>query len=150
MPNTTKNKESQAANGNKHLFSDTNLTIKTGHLTKDAEIVGDGNYVKIRIASNKKYEDKSGEIKTNTNYFNALVSKNLTDSFAIAKDLKKGDWVYLEGEDSTKSVDTAKGYKETASTIFAYKVVLRKKKLEKSPTQNSEKSEAPPSEPSAT
>ncbi|MCG8533231.1 MAG: hypothetical protein MI749_21600, partial [Desulfovibrionales bacterium] len=72
--------------------------------------------------------------KTTTNYFNALVSANLKDAFDTAKSLKKGDWVYLKGEDVTKSFDTPEGYKQTASTIFAYKVVLKK---EKSATEES-------------
>ena len=54
------------------LFADINVTMKSGHLTKDPEIVGDGKYAKIRIASNKQYEVE-GEVKTNTNYFNVLV-----------------------------------------------------------------------------
>ena len=34
------------------LFADTNVTMKTGHLTRDAEIVGDGKFVKLRFAGN--------------------------------------------------------------------------------------------------
>ena len=67
-------------------------------------------------------------MKTNTNYFDALVSVHLKEAFALAKELKKGDWIYLKGEDSTKSFDTPEGYKKTASTIFAYHVVLKKEK----------------------
>ncbi|MEO9474610.1 MAG: single-stranded DNA-binding protein [Cyclobacteriaceae bacterium] len=117
------------------LFTDTNVTMKSGHLVKDAEVVGDGKFVKMRIASNKQYKTSEGEIATNTNYFNALVSSNLAESFDKAKAFKKGDWVYLKGEDSTRSFDTPEGYKQTASTIFAYHVVLKKESG--SPTQGS-------------
>lgn len=109
------------------LFADTNISMKSGNLVKDAEVIGDGKFVKFRIASNKQYADTKGEVKTNTNYFTAMVSKNLSEAFEIAKAFKKGDWVYVKGEDSTKSFDTPEGYKQTASTIFAYKVVLKKK-----------------------
>ncbi|GEM_PF-3422730 len=108
------------------LFADTNITMKSGHLVKDPVIVGDGKYAKIRIASNKEYQTADGKIKTNTNYFNALVSSNLEEAFEKTTSFKKGDWVYLKGEDSTKSFDTPEGYKQTASTIFAYHVVLKK------------------------
>ena len=120
------------------LFADTNVTMKSGHLTKDAEIVGDGKYAKIRFAGNKQYKTSDGEIKTNTNYYNALISSNLVDAFDLACSLKKGDWVYVKGEDSTRSFDTPEGYKQTASTIFAYHVVKKEKKSPPSQEQDNE------------
>ncbi|MDN5215563.1 single-stranded DNA-binding protein [Fulvivirgaceae bacterium BMA12] len=123
-----KTKSTPTNDTSKDLFADTNISMKTGHLTKDAEVISDGKYAKIRFASNKEYETSEGEVKTRTSYFNALVNSNLTDAFETAKTLKKGDWVYLKGEDVTKSFDTPEGYKQTASTIFAYKVVLKKAK----------------------
>jgi len=121
--------EKQQAPANNELFSDTNVTMKSGHCVKDAEIVGEGKYVKLRFASNKQFENPhNGEIKTNTNYFDALISYHLKEAFDLAKTFKKGDWIYLKGEDSTKSFDTPEGYKKTASTIFAYHVVLKKEK----------------------
>lgn len=116
------------------LFADTNITMKSGRLTKDAEVVADGKFVKMRFAANKEYLNDNKEKKVITNYFNALVSKNLKDAFNSAQGLKKGDWVYIKGEDSTQSFDTPEGYKQTASTIFAYKVVLKKEK-EESPSE---------------
>nr|WKN34375.1 single-stranded DNA-binding protein [Tunicatimonas sp. TK19036] len=109
------------------LFADTNITMKSGHLVRDCEVIGEGRYAKLRIASNKQYAGENGEVLTQTNYFDALVSKNLKEAFDTAIALKKGDWVYLKGEDSTRSFDTPEGYKQTASTIFAYKVALKKK-----------------------
>ena len=110
------------------LFSDINVTMKSGHLVKDPETVGNGKYIKLRFATNREFRTSEGEVKTNTNYFNALVSANLKEAFPVAKKLKKGDWIYLKGEDSTRSFDTPEGYKQTASTIFAYHVVLKKEK----------------------
>ena len=117
VPTTDKNKT-------EILFADTNISMKSGHLTRDAETVGDGKYVKMRLACNKKYT-KDGEVKNNTNYFNAMISFHLTEAFDLAKSLKKGDWVYLKGEDSTRSFDTPEGYKKTANTIFAYHLTLK-------------------------
>lgn len=128
MSKIAKNNSNPATDVNQELFADTNVTMKTGHLVKDAEIIGNGKFVKIRIASNKQYKTPEGEIETKTDYFNALVSSNLKDTFETAKGLEKGDWVYLKGEDSTQSFDTPEGFKQTASTIFAYKVALKKKK----------------------
>ncbi|MEQ9221137.1 MAG: single-stranded DNA-binding protein [Cyclobacteriaceae bacterium] len=136
---TKPNPQSDDANDSQsQLFADTNITMKSGRLTRDPEIVGDGKYVKVRIASNKQYE-VDGEIKTNTNYFNVMVSSNLNEAFELTKSFKKGDWAYFKGEDSTKPFDTPEGYKQTASTIFAYHAVLKK---EKTPEQsNTPKSE---------
>ena len=129
MPKSKQNETPQPTeNTPKALFTDINVTMKSGHLVKDAEIVGDGKYAKIRLAGNKQYEGADGEVKTNTNYFDALVSSNLAEAFELAITFKKGDWVYLKGEDSTRSFDTPEGYKKTASTIFAYHVALKKEK----------------------
>ena len=130
----------QQVPANNELFSDTNVTMKSGHCVKDAEVVGEGKYVKLRIASNKQFENPhDGEIRTNTNFFDALISYHLKEQFDLAQTFKKGDWIYLKGEDSTKSFDTPEGYKQTASTIFAYHAVLKK---EKTPEQsNTPKSE---------
>jgi len=107
-----------------NLFADTNISMKSGRLVKDAELIADGKFVKFRLASNKQYLDNE-EVKTLTNYFNILVSSNLTDAFNIAKDLKKGEWAYIKGEDNAKSFDTPEGYKQTAITTFAYKVTKK-------------------------
>ncbi len=110
------------------LFADTNVTMKSGRMVADAELIAKGKFVKIRIAANKQYMGADNEIKTNVNYFNALVSSNLQEAFAVAEALKKGDWVYIKGEDNTQSFDTPEGYKQMASTTFAYKVVLKREK----------------------
>lgn len=108
-----------------NLFADTNISMKSGRLVKDAEMIADGKFVKIRLASNKQFIS-DGEIMNMANYFNILVSSNLTKAFDIAKDLQKGDWAYFKGEDSTKSFDTPEGYKQTAVTTYAYHVTKKK------------------------
>lgn len=129
MTTTHENNTNQTQQDNlQELFADTNISMKSGNMVSDAELIADGKFVKLRFATNKQYVGADNEIKTNVNYFNALVSSNLTEAFEIAKDLKKGDWIYIKGEDSTQSFDTAEGYKQTSSTIFAYKVVLKKQK----------------------
>ncbi|MEQ9264170.1 MAG: single-stranded DNA-binding protein [Balneolaceae bacterium] len=114
------------------LFADTNISMKSGRLVKDAELVAEGRYVKFRIGTNKQYE-QDGEVKNLVNYFNVLVSHNLEEAFNIAKELKKGDWVYVKGEDSSKSVDTPEGHKETSVTTFAWKVVKKSTSEETNP-----------------
>ena len=78
-----------------------------------------------------------------TNYVDALVSEKLTEAFKTAKEFKKGDWVYIKGEDSSQSFDTPEGYRKTANTIFAYHAVFKKAALPKSQDDN-EISEATP------
>lgn len=120
----------QSLDTEEKLFADTNVNMKTGRLTRDAQIISEGKYVRIALACNKNYRDAKGDVQTITNFFNVLVSKNLKDAFEEAQSLKKGDWVYLKGEDSTESFDTPEGYRKLASTIFAYKVVLKSSKTE--------------------
>ena len=108
------------------LFADTNISMKSGRLTRDATILSEGKFAKVTIACNEQYLDADNEVKSKTNYFNALVSSNLTDAFETVKDLKKGDWIYLKGKDATQSFDTPEGYKKTETTMFAYKVTLKK------------------------
>jgi len=122
------------------LFSDTNVSMKSGRLTRSAEILSEGKYVKITIACNEQYLDAKDEVQTKTNYFNALVSSNLTDAFEAARDLKKGDWVYLKGKDATQSFDTAEGYRKNETTIFVYKVALKRPSTSDS-TQESQQPE---------
>ena len=106
------------------LYADTNISMKSGRLTKDAELTTGDKFVRLRLANNKQY--KSGdEIKSITNYFTILVSRNLNEAFETAKSLQKGDWAYIKGEDATKSFDTAEGYKQTAVTTYAWKVTVK-------------------------
>lgn len=139
MSNTEPNETQSTEN----LFADTNISMKSGHLVKDAELIGDGKFAKFRIATNKEFLDTKDEVQNMANYFNIIVSSNLKDAFAIAQDLKKGDWVYIKGEDSSRSIDTVEGYKDTAVTTFAYKVVLKKEKTEQVPDEG-QASEANP------
>lgn len=113
------------------LFSDTNISMKSGRLTRDAQLTNEGKFVRFQLACNKQYE-ADGEIKTTTSYFSVLVSQNLKEAFDIAKDLKKGEWAYIKGNDSSKSFDTPEGYKQTAVTTYAY-LVSAKKQNEQSP-----------------
>lgn len=121
----SKNENSTPNTNQEELFADTNISMKSGRLVKDAELISDGQFVKIRLASNKQYLDANNEVQSMTNYFNILISSNLQDAFNIAKDLKKGEWAYIKGEDNSKSFDTPEGYKQTAITTFAYKVVKK-------------------------
>lgn len=121
----SENKTEQNNENLNDLFADTNVSMKSGRLVRDAELVGDGKFVKFRIATNKQYES-DGEVKELVNYFNIMVSSNLEKAFGEAKDLRKGDWAYIKGEDSSKSVDTPEGHKETAVTTFAWRVVKKK------------------------
>lgn len=123
---TKQTTKTQTQEQKQKLFADTNISMKSGRLTRDAEILSDGKFAKVSIASNEQYLDAQKQVQTRTSYFNALVSNNLTDAFEIAQNLKKGDWVYLRGKDSTQNFDSAEGYRKSETTMFAYKVVLKK------------------------
>jgi len=136
MSNQPNQTETNTAVDQDNLFADTNISMKSGRLVKDAELIADGKFIKIRLASNKQYAS-DGEIKSMTNYFNILVSSNLTKAFDMAKDLQKGDWAYFKGEDSSKSFDTPEGYKQTAVTTYAYHVT-KKRAVEENTAQPAE------------
>jgi len=125
----------------KKLFADTNINKKTGRLARDPELVADGQFIKLQLANNKEYLDSNGEIKTTTNWFDVLVSSNLKTAFPVAQNLKQGDWIFAQGEDSSQSFDSAEGYKKTGNVIYAYKVVLRKAKADQQ-SENSLNDEA--------
>lgn len=127
QPETTKEQEEQK------LFADTNISMKSGRLTRDAQVISEGKFVKFSIAANKQFLGSGGEVKSNVNYFNALVSANLSDAFETAKNLKKGDWVYFKGEDATQGFDTPEGYRKSETTTFAYQVTLKKEKSDDAP-----------------
>jgi len=122
---TTQNQNPTSNQEEAKLYADTNISMKSGRLVRDAELTSEGKFVRIRLASNKQYE-ANGEVKSMTNYFSVLVSHNLKEAFETAKDLKKGEWAYIKGEDSSKSFDTPEGYKQTAVTTYAWKVTSKK------------------------
>lgn len=115
----------EKADSLKVVFADTNVSMKTGRLVKDPEPYQDGKFIKFTIAGNKKYEYPDGTEKTFTNYFNAIVARTYSDAYGIAKDLKKGDWVYLRGEDNSFSFKTDDGEKQNSNTIFIYQLALK-------------------------
>lgn len=123
---TEPKKETETKKEVSKLFADTNYTTKSGKLLKDPILISDGKFAKIIFSSTKEYLDKNEEVKTTTNYFNALVSSNLENAFETTKTLKEGDLIYLKGEDRTRLVDTIEGYKETALTIHVNKIGLKK------------------------
>lgn len=132
MTKKTENKNNQTETTEAKLFADINVSMKSGHMVRDAETIADGRFVKLTIASNKQFLDSNKELQTNTNYFNALISSKLSKTFEKAQDFKKGDWVYIKGEDQTQSFDTPQGYRKSETTIFAYHVDLKKAKAQNS------------------
>ena len=121
--------QTQAQAEEKKLYTDINLTWKSGRLVRDAEIIANGKFVRFTLANNYEYKEQgSEEVKTLTNWFNILVSKKKEGAFSAAKGLKKGEWVYLKGNDSTRSVDTLQGYKENVATIYAFEISVKNEK----------------------
>ncbi|MCB0448122.1 MAG: hypothetical protein KDD03_11540, partial [Gelidibacter sp.] len=82
---TTKKAQSNKSNSKEKpdLFSDTNVTMKSGRMTKDTIMVSDDKFAKLRIAGNKQYLNNEGEVSTLTNYFNILISKKLEKAYEL-------------------------------------------------------------------
>jgi single-stranded DNA-binding protein len=109
----------------KIVFADTNVSMKTGRLVKDPEPYQDGKFIRFTIAGNKKYQYADGTEKTFTNYFNAIVARTYTEAYEAAKELRKGDWVFMRGEDNSFSFKTSDGEKQNGNTIFIYQLALK-------------------------
>jgi single-strand DNA-binding protein len=90
-------------------------------------------YLRLRIASNRNYRDKSGEWKEETTFTGATLWGNQAER--LSERIKKGTPVLIEGRLSsyTREVD---GFKRTEVSINAFRVQV----LTKSTTPYQEKS----------
>jgi len=102
-----------------------NLAILLGNLGRDAEMSytqGGTARCRFSVATSKSWA-KDGDKKERTEWHNIVLWGKLGE--ALAKYLKKGKKVYLEGEIQTRSWDDEKsGQKKYMTEINASKVIL--------------------------
>lgn len=84
-----------------------NKVILIGNLGADVEFKSfdnGGKLAKLRIATSKRWKDKSGEYVEKTEWHNIVVrgSEKMVD---YTSKFKKGDCVYIEGELSTRNYE---------------------------------------------
>ena len=97
-----------------------------GNLGKDPEIkyTPSGTPVaKVKIATNERFKDKSGEWQDRTEWHNVVLWQRLAE--IAGEYLKKGGKVYIEGRLQTRSWDDKQtGQKKYATDIVASDLIL--------------------------
>ena len=90
-------------------MSTVNKVILLGNIGKDPEVreTKAGNIVNLVMATSEKYTDKSGQKQENTEWHNLVVFGKLAD--VVAKYVKKGDKLYVEGSITTRKWEDKEG-----------------------------------------
>ena len=80
-----------------------------GNIGKDPEVreTEAGNIVNLTMATSEKSTDKSGQKQENTEWHNLVVFGKLAD--VVAKYVKKGDKLYVEGSITTRKWEDKEG-----------------------------------------
>ncbi len=131
---------------------ESNYVTMIGNLTEDPDLrfLGNGTPVcSIRIASNRRWTNKSGEQQEETTFINANAWRELGEN--VAETFSKGDRAIVIGRLRIRSYDTSDGQTKWVTEIEADEISpsLRwaKAKIEKSrsgSTSSGEGSGAPP------
>lgn len=97
-----------------------------GNVTKDPEMrttTNGQNVLTIGVASNEKWKDRqSGEMKERTEFHNVVMWGTLAQD--VAKQVKKGNRVFVSGRVQTRSWETQTGSKRTTTEVIADQVSL--------------------------
>jgi single-strand DNA-binding protein len=90
-------------------MSSVNKVILLGNIGKDPEVreTKAGNIVNLTMATSERYTDKSGQKQENTEWHNLVVFGKLAD--VVAKYVKKGDKLYVEGSITTRKWEDKEG-----------------------------------------
>lgn len=99
---------------------ESNYVTMIGNLTEDPELrfLGNGTPVcNIRIASNRRWTDKSGQQQEETTFINANAWRELGEN--VAESLSKGDRAIVIGRLRIRSYDTSDGQTKWVTEIEA-------------------------------
>lgn len=99
---------------------ESNYVTMIGNLTDDPELrfLGNGTPVcQIRIASNRRWTDKSGQQQEETTFINANAWRELGEN--VAESLSKGDRAIVIGRLRIRSYDTSDGQTKWVTEIEA-------------------------------
>lgn len=104
-------------------MSSLNQVMLIGNLGKDPEILQMsefGSFVRLTLATNRKFKTKMGEIKEDTQwhtvYLNNIIGK------VSASILKKGAKIYVSGELRTRDWKSKSGQVHRLSAIYAREI----------------------------
>ena len=90
-------------------MSSVNKVILLGNIGKDPEVreTKSGKVANLVLATSERYTDKSGQKQENTEWHNLVVFGKLAD--VVAKYVKKGDKLYVEGSITTRKWEDKEG-----------------------------------------
>jgi len=105
------------------MFGDINKVTLMGNVTRDPELryTPSGTAVlSIGLATNRRYK-KGEEWLDEVTYHNIVIWNNAEE---LAKRIKKGTRVYIEGRISTRSWDSTDGKKNYKTEVITDRVIL--------------------------
>ena len=90
-------------------MSSVNRVTLLGNIGKDPEVreTKSGNIANLTMATSERYTDKSGQKQEKTEWHNLVVFGKLAD--IVAKYVKKGDKLYVEGSITTRKWEDKEG-----------------------------------------
>ena len=71
----------------------------------------------LRVAENRRYQDRSGEWQEETSYWTVIAWRDLAEN--IAESLKRGDRIMVAGRMLSRSYETSNGEKRYVTEIVA-------------------------------
>lgn len=105
------------------MFGDINRVTLMGNVTKDPELrftPSGAGVISFSIATNRRF--KKNDQWTDEAAFHNIVCWNSAES--LAKRIKKGTRIYIEGRSQTRSWDGQDGKKQYKHEVVAEKVIL--------------------------
>ncbi len=96
-----------------------NQVTLSGNLTKDPELrqAGDVSVCSLRIASNERYKDSSGEWTDRPGYYDVSIWRGMGEW--VANHLHRGDGITVSGRLQWREWDTPEGQKRQSVSITA-------------------------------
>ena len=108
-----------------------NKVILIGRLTKDPELIKTNSglsYVQFNLAVNRNYTNKSGERQAD--FINCVVWRVQADY--LAKYIKKGGLIVIEGEIQTRTYDDKNGTKKYITEVLCNSIEFLESKSQQS------------------
>jgi single-strand DNA-binding protein len=102
-----------------------NKVMLIGNVTRDPEVrttPNGQNVATIGVATNRRWNDQSGQKKEEVEFHNVVVWRKLAD--IVGQYVKKGSKIYVEGRIKTRSWDDQSGQKRYRTEIIADNIIM--------------------------
>ncbi|MDD5110883.1 MAG: single-stranded DNA-binding protein [Patescibacteria group bacterium] len=111
-----------------------NKVMLIGNVTRDPEVrttPNGQNVATIGVATNRRWNDQSGQKKEEVEFHNVVVWRKLAD--IVGQYVKKGSKIYVEGRLRTRSWDDQSGQKRYRTEIVAENIIMLDRPGQSSP-----------------